>query len=167
MLWGMGHDHDLLLAWAGLRHASYALWRALETRLERETGADLLEHELLSQLAAAPAGRLRMVDLAELLTISRSGVTRLMDRLVGRGWVVREQPADNRREVYATLTPAGRAVLARTRAAFTSGLQDTLGHHLDAQEITELQHATRKLLQGLGGWDPRRSAPQAADRQDC
>jgi DNA-binding MarR family transcriptional regulator len=107
-----------------------------------------------------------MVDLAELLTISRSGVTRLMDRLVGRGWVVREQPADNRREVYATLTPAGRAVLERTRAAFASGLQDTLGHHLDAQEITGLQHATRKLLEGLGSWDPRRCPPQAADRQD-
>jgi DNA-binding MarR family transcriptional regulator len=162
----MPHDHDLLQAWAGLRHASYALWRALETRLEHEAGADLPEHELLSQLAAAPAGRLRMVDLAELLTISRSGVTRLMDRLVGRGWVAREQPADNRREVYATLTPAGRAVLERTRAAFASGLQDTLGHHLDAQEITGLQHATRKLLEGLGSWDPRRCEPQAADRQD-
>jgi DNA-binding MarR family transcriptional regulator len=162
----MPHDHDLLQAWAGLRHASYALWRTLETRLEREAGADLPEHELLSQLAAAPAGRLRMVDLAELLTISRSGVTRLMDRLVGRGWVAREQPADNRREVYATLTPAGRAVLERTRAAFASGLQDTLGHHLDAQEITGLQHATRKLLEGLGSWDPRRCEPQAADRQD-
>jgi DNA-binding MarR family transcriptional regulator len=162
----MPHDHDLLQAWAGLRHASYALWRALETRLEREAGADLPEHELLSQLAAAPAGRLRMVDLAELLTISRSGVTRLMDRLVGRGWVAREQPADNRREVYATLTPAGRAVLERTRAAFASGLQDTLGHHLDAQEITGLQHATRKLLEGLGSWDPRRCPPQAADRPD-
>jgi DNA-binding MarR family transcriptional regulator len=61
-------------------------------------------------------------DLAELLTIGRSGVTRLMDRLVGRGWVVREQPVGNRREVYATLTPAGRAVLTRTRAAFASGL---------------------------------------------
>jgi DNA-binding MarR family transcriptional regulator len=162
----MPHDHDLLQAWAGLRHASYALWRTLETRLEREAGADLPEHELLSQLAAAPAGRLRMVDLAELLTISRSGVTRLMDRLVGRGWVAREQPADNRREVYATLTPAGRAVLERTRAAFASGLQDTLGHHLDPQEITGLQHATRKLLEGLGSWDPRRCEPQAADRQD-
>jgi DNA-binding MarR family transcriptional regulator len=163
----MPHDHDLLQAWAGLRHAAYALWRTLETRLETEAGADLPEHELLSQLAAAPQGRLRMVDLAELLTISRSGVTRLMDRLVGRGWVAREQPADNRREVYATLTPAGRAVLERTRAAFASGLQDTLGHHLDAQEITGLQHATRKLLEGLGSWDPRRCPPQAADRQDC
>jgi DNA-binding MarR family transcriptional regulator len=145
----MHHDHDLLQAWAGLRHASYALWRALETRLERETGADLPEHELLSHLAAAPEGRLRMVDLAELLTISRSGVTRLMDRLVGRGWVARQQPADNRREVYATLTPAGRAVLARTRATFASALQDTLGHHLDTHDVANLQYATRKLLQGL------------------
>lgn len=162
----MRHDHDLLQAWAGLRHASFALWRALETRLEREAGADLLEHELLSHLALAPKGRLRMVDLAELLTISRSGVTRLMDRLVGRGWVVREQPADNRREVYATLTPAGRAVLERTRAAFTSALQDTLGHHLDAQEITGLQHATHKLLQGLGSQDPRRYALNTADQKD-
>jgi DNA-binding MarR family transcriptional regulator len=107
-----------------------------------------------------------MVDLAELLTISRSGVTRLMDRLVGRGWVVREQPADNRREVYAALTPAGRAVLARTRATFTTALQDTLGHHLDNQDVANLQHATRKLLEGLGGWDPRRYAPNTADQKD-
>jgi DNA-binding MarR family transcriptional regulator len=162
----MRHDDDLLLAWAGLRYASFALWRALETRLETEADAGLPEHELLSYLALAPKGRLRMVDLAELLTISRSGVTRLMDRLVGRGWVVREQPADNRREVYAALTPAGRAVLARTRATFTTALQDTLGHHLDNQDVANLQHATRKLLEGLGGWDPRRYAPNTADQKD-
>jgi DNA-binding MarR family transcriptional regulator len=162
----MRNDHDLLLAWAGLRHASFALWRALETRLEREAGVDLLEHELLSHLAAAPAGRLRMVDLAELLTISRSGVTRLMDRLVERGWVGREQPADNRREVYATPTPAGLAVLERSRAAFASALQDTLGHHLNLRDVADLQHTTRKLLEGLGRWDPRRHAPNPADQQD-
>src|ERR1044071_10361445 len=81
----------------------------LGTRLGERPGCSLTEHDALAWLAAAPGHRLRMLDLAARLRVSPGGLTRIVDRLVGRGWVERHRPASNRREVYIILTSTGTA----------------------------------------------------------
>ena len=85
----------------------------LSRRLEAEAGMTLAEHDVLWFLANTPDRRLIMSALADRLLISRSGATRLIDRMVRRGWVTREQDPGNRRLTYAVLTCRKRSIVSR------------------------------------------------------
>ncbi len=82
---GLGESDSLseaeLRAWRGLLRAHASLAKRLESRLEREHGLQLSSYEVLQHLIDAPGGRMRMCDLAERAQLSRSGLTRLVDRL--------------------------------------------------------------------------------------
>jgi DNA-binding MarR family transcriptional regulator len=119
---------------------------ALSTRLDAEGGCSLLEHDLMSWLDVDGASRPRMLDLAGLLGITQSGITRLVDRLTARGWVEREQPPGNRRVMYARLTDQGRAVLATTRRAYFGALREELTARLSDAEIITLTGLTAGFL---------------------
>ena len=67
-------------------------------------------------LGDAPAGKLRMGELADRLLLSRSGITRLVDRLARQGLIERERCEDDGRGYYARLTPLGRETLAAIAA---------------------------------------------------
>ena len=104
-------------------------------------------------------GKLRMLDLSDLLSVSPSGVTRLVERLVKRGWVTREQPPDNRRLVYAVLTKEGRHMVeTTTAAAYRDTVTTTFSSHLNDQDIADLKRIGRKLLEAHGRWDTQRFA---------
>jgi DNA-binding MarR family transcriptional regulator len=123
----------------------------LDRRLVRDAGCSLLEHDLLSWLQAAPQQGRRMLELADLLNVTRGGLTRIVDRLVVRGWVQRDRPADNRREVHVTLTADGQRAIEQARTICVRLLEETLGTHLDASELDELGRITAKLHHALTG----------------
>ncbi|MFD1934123.1 MarR family winged helix-turn-helix transcriptional regulator [Nonomuraea mangrovi] len=118
--------------------------------LAAEPGCSLLEHDLLAWLAAAPSCRSRMLDLADQLAVARGGLTRIVDRFVERGWIERDRPEANRREVYAVLTAEGRAILSAARAVYSRVLKETLGAHLDERDLSDLARITGKLLDAMG-----------------
>nr|WP_284287979.1 MarR family transcriptional regulator [Angustibacter aerolatus] len=91
------------------------------------------------RLAEAPGRRLRMTDLAEAVLLSRSGLTRLVDRMTRAGYVRREPSPNDARGVYAVLTDAGHARLRR--AAPT---------HLRGVTTYVLDQATPEELEALG-----------------
>jgi DNA-binding MarR family transcriptional regulator len=152
---GMPTDHNAILAWRSLHLADRAVGRMLDNRLVREARCSLLEYDLLAWLKAAPQRRRQMLDLAHLLGVTRGGLTRIVDRLVARGWVERERPASNRREVYAVLTAQGRHAIEHARTSYVSLLTETLGAQLDADELDELRRITDKLLSALTDRDPQ------------
>jgi DNA-binding MarR family transcriptional regulator len=82
-------DLERLAAWADLHRADTLLRGDLSRRLEEYAGTTLLEHEAIHRLVIAPGRRLTMYELADALLVSRSGATRLIDRLEERGWVSR------------------------------------------------------------------------------
>jgi DNA-binding MarR family transcriptional regulator len=96
-----------------------------------------------------------MLKLAAMLGVTRGGLTRIVDRLVERGWIDRDRPASNRREVYAVLTPDGQHAIEHARAIYLSVLQHTLATHLNKAELDELARITDKLLSALADRDPR------------
>jgi DNA-binding MarR family transcriptional regulator len=121
---------SLVLTWRSLHLADCAVRRTLEARLAAEAGCTLLEHDLLAWLAAAPQRRLQMLALADMLGVTRGGLTRIVDRLVERGWIDRSRPPNNRREVYAVLTADGQRAIKHARAIYVGVLKQTLGTHL-------------------------------------
>jgi DNA-binding MarR family transcriptional regulator len=153
-------DPDRFNAWFTLLQAHSAVVESLEHKLESEAGVPLAWHEVLSRLVAAPEGRLRMLDLAGLIMLSKSGVTRLIDRMEEAGLVTRGACASDRRVTYAIVTPGGRATLERIRPVFTQGVDEYFSRHLSDADARNLRSALRKVLQGNGRWEKDRcSAP--------
>jgi DNA-binding MarR family transcriptional regulator len=145
----MANQTPAILTWRNLHLADIAVCDALNTRLAEKAGCSLIEHDLLAWLAAAPGKRLRMVDLATRLRVTPGGLTRIIDRLVDRGWIQRDRPADNRREVYAMLTGSGAAAHRTARAVYSRVIQETFARHLDQQDLMTLGSIAHKLLDRL------------------
>jgi DNA-binding MarR family transcriptional regulator len=95
--------------------------------------------ELLQAVKASPNGRPRMSELAEWLTLSRGGITKLVDRLQQAGYIERVNCAEDRRGLQAELTPAGEAMLEEMRGVYAAELE----HHL-----RRLSEAEAELIKG-------------------
>jgi DNA-binding MarR family transcriptional regulator len=145
---------ELLSTWRNLHLAERAVRRILDERLRTEAGCSLLEHDLLAWLTAAPGRRLQMLDLAGRLDVTRGGLTHIVDRLVDRGWIERDRPPHNRREVHAVLTADGRRAMVRARAVYRRALTRGLGDHLTRTEQSQLARITDKLRTALAAADP-------------
>ena len=142
-----------LAAWRGMLEAHSAIVADLDAELEREHGLPLTSYEVLMYLADAPAGKLRMGELADRLLLSRSGITRLVDRLVRQGLIERERCEDDGRGYYARLTPLGRETLAAARPAHLAGVRRRFLDRLDPRQIDALGAIWGRLLgesQGAG-----------------
>lgn len=142
----MADDKQLLALWRNIHHANALIRAALSARLDAEGGCSLLEHDLMSWLEVEGPQRPRMAELAELVGVTSGGVTRVIDRLILRGWVEREQPPGNRRVIYAKLTDEGRRMLARTRKAYFAALREVLGERLADDRIAELTELTADFV---------------------
>jgi DNA-binding MarR family transcriptional regulator len=129
-------------AWRAFLHAHAAVVRKLEHDLVTATGMPLGWYDVLLQLAEAPERRLRMADLADKVLLSRSGLTRLVDRLQAEGLVTREPYPGDARGLYTVLTPAG---LAKLRAAAPTHLAGVQAHWLSKFSDREL-HDLHMLL---------------------
>ena len=160
----MAEGHEELSAWLNLIQAHEAVVAGLESTLQRQKGLSLAEHEVLVRLAEAPEGRLRMLDLTNLLLLSKSGVTRLIDRMQRAGLAKRQSCSTDRRVVYAAVTRRGRKVLAEATPFFQAALSDHFSRHLSAADVRSLRTILRKLLMGNGAWEEDRcgSAPASA-----
>ena len=111
-----------LRAWKGFLRAHARILRELEEELVSAHGLPLTSYDVLTQLDHA-GGRLRMRDLAEAALLSRSGLTRLVDRLEGQGLVAREPCGDDARGWLAVLTDEGAAALAAARPTHLAGVR--------------------------------------------
>jgi DNA-binding MarR family transcriptional regulator len=126
---------------------------SVTTRLEAEladTGLPLAWYDVLLQLVEAPRRRLRMADLADRVLLSRSGLTRLVDRLQKEGYVTRERSADDARGTYTVLTRAGFDALRLAAPVHLAGVRD---HFMRVYTDDELRKLGELLARLDGGPD--------------
>ena len=102
-----------MAAWLAFLEVSHRLDRVIEQQLRRDAGLSHAQYEILSRLGSAPGCRLRMSELADVIIVSRSGLTYQVSRLERLGLVRREKDATDERGVLAVLTAGGRAALLR------------------------------------------------------
>ena len=152
-------SQDQVSAWINLRQAGRVIQTRLEERLQKEADLSWAEFELLMRLRVSAAHPLQMSEIAAQLVGSPSGTTRIADRLVRDGLIVRETPRENRRIVRVQLTDHGREVLSKADEVIKTNVQEVLGDHLTETEVTELRALLRKLLESNGAWQDARCAP--------
>jgi DNA-binding MarR family transcriptional regulator len=131
-----------LETWRSFLVAHAQIRRQLERELQTEQSLGLGEYEVLLHLARSENRQLRMSELADHLVLSRSGVTRLVDRLEADSLVERTSCATDRRGSWATLTDAG---LTRLRRAAPTHLRGVGEHFLDRIPPAELDALQRTL----------------------
>jgi len=131
-----------LETWRSFLVAHAQIRRQLERELQAEQSLGLGEYEVLLLLARAEDRQLRMSELADRLVLSRSGVTRLVDRLNAEGLVERTSCDTDRRGAWATLTAAG---YERLRRAAPTHLRGVGEHFLDRIPPAELETLQRTL----------------------
>jgi len=140
-------DDPRLAAWGAFLRAHSRITRELERELQDEQDLALADYDVLYQLAVADERRLRMSELAERLLLSRSGATRLVDRLESAGYVARASCSTDRRGLWAHLTDAG---LGRLRDAMPTHMRGVCEHFIDRIPGSELEQLQRTLERVVG-----------------
>ena len=112
-----------LAAWRGMLEAHALLTRQLDAQMHAEHGLSLSAYEVLMFLDDAPEHRMRMSEIADRVLLSRSGCTRLVDRLVQQGFVTRCAATTDGRGLYAQLTEAGVEKIKAARATHREGIR--------------------------------------------
>ena len=106
-------EDEALAVWADFLRFHATVTDQLERELTARAGMPLTWFDVLLHLDAASAGRLRMQELAAAVVLSRSGLTRVVDRLEAAGFVKRTSCPSDRRGTNAEITEDGRAAFAR------------------------------------------------------
>lgn len=134
-------------AWHAFLRAHAVVMRKLEAELQAEHGLSLPAYEVLAHLSESPDGRLRMSDLAECASLTPSGLTRLVDKLVSDGFVERRRDQADARVVYAILLEEGRRRLAAAWPTHLRGVRQHLIDRLSEDELDSISAPLARLLE--------------------
>jgi DNA-binding MarR family transcriptional regulator len=132
-------------AWRGLMRAHAALAKRLDAALDQTHGLPLTSYEVLLHLVEAERGRMRMCDLAERAQLSRSGLTRLADRLERDGLLERCSCEHDARGAYACLTAHGRERLDAARATHLRVVREQFLSRFSEHELSALAEMWERI----------------------
>jgi len=151
---------ERLRAWRLYFESALALIDVLDGELERDAGLPMRWYDVLVQLEDAPDG-LRMNELAERILYSKSGFTRVVDKMEAAGLVRRVRPEHDRRSVFVLLTDQGRETMQRARRHHRHGIEEHFSRHLADTDIRALTRALEKISSHARPLRPGRiSSPQ-------
>ena len=146
-----------LTAWRGLLEVHAQMTQVLDAQMRAEHGMAVSMYEVLMFLGDAPRHRLRMAEIADRVLLSRSGLTRLVDRLETLGYVTRCSSEDDGRGLYAELTDAGAIKLEQARRTHREGVRRIFLERLSATDQAALGDIWTRFQNANGA--PRKGRP--------
>jgi len=146
---------EQLVVWRTFLEASFALIDILDAELQEQQGISLRWYDVLVHLEEAEHG-VRMNELASRILASKSGLTRVIDRMEEAGLVERQRPADDRRVIEIVMTPAGRRALANARGVHRRGIDEHFAQHLSKRDFDSLSRALEKVREHVRPLRPGR-----------
>lgn len=156
-------DHPNLTTMGLFAEAHAGLGALLERELETRHGLSGQRFEVLVRLVRSPGHRLRMSDLAAQTTLSASGLTRVVDRLVGEGLVERAACPSDRRGSFAVLTEEGVARILAALPAHVAQITELLTAAFSPAEIERFSALLRRLRDTVNPAAERASRPDSCD----
>src|SRR3954464_7674789 len=125
-------------AWRGLLRVHTELVKALDAELSEAHDLPLSSYEVLITLETAPNRKRRMAELADRVLLSRSGLTRLVDRLERDGLLARDTECSDGRGCFAVLTEKGAHALTHARPTHLAGVRERFLEHFSDTELEQL-----------------------------
>jgi DNA-binding MarR family transcriptional regulator len=135
---------ERLHCWRLYIESALALVDVLDTELEQAAGVSQRWYDVLVHLEESPQG-IPMNELAERILYSKSGFTRVVDRMEEAGLVRRARPENDRRTILIVLTDKGTKTLERARRHHRDGIQRHFSQHLTNADIKALTRALEKI----------------------
>jgi DNA-binding MarR family transcriptional regulator len=136
-------------AWSGFIRAHATIVKELDAELQAAHGLPLSSYDVLVQLSLPPNGRMQMHELAEAVHLSRSGLTRLVDRLERQGMIERHRGERDPRQVFACITKPGLERLAETTPTHLSGVRRRFLERLSPTQVGQLAVVWDQLLASM------------------
>jgi DNA-binding MarR family transcriptional regulator len=136
-------------AWGAFLRAHAALVGTMSEELEAAHTMPLTTYDVLRQLALAPAGRLRMAELADRVMLSRPGLTGVVNRLEEAGLVRREASDTDGRGLYAAITDAGLERLHTAHATHVASIRRHFSDRYTEAELRTLHELLGRLANQL------------------
>jgi DNA-binding MarR family transcriptional regulator len=144
-----------MAAWRVFFECAFALIDILDAQLRDEKGLTLRWYDVLVQLQEV-GGSCRMSELAGRILASKSGLTRVIDKMEEAGLVRRERPPEDRRVILVSLTDAGVEALEAARLVHRRGIGEHFVEHLDARDLVALERTFRKVSEHVRPLRPGR-----------
>jgi DNA-binding MarR family transcriptional regulator len=141
-------------AWRGLLRAHACLSKRLDAAMDQVHGLPLTSYEVLDRLEDSSGGRMRMCDLAEQAQLSRSGLTRLVDRLERESLLERCSCDHDARGSFACLTETGRERLAEARVTHLAVVREQFFSQFSEVELSLLADMCQRVAPCSGGDSP-------------
>lgn len=135
-----------LVAWQTFVTAHAVVIDLIEQELASAQQLPLSSYDVLLALVNAPNRRLRMHELAKAVVLSRSGLTRLVDRLEQEGLLARDRSGPDRRATYAVLTLKGFRAFRRAWPIYAQGILKHFVQHLTEQEMSTLSQMLERVI---------------------
>jgi len=132
-------------AWLGFLRTHAKLVRELDDELVATHGLSLSSFDVLVTVESSHERRVRMSELADAVLLSRSGLTRLVGRLVDQGMLERVGCENDARGAYAVLTDHGRERLAEARETHLRGVRERFLDRLDEADQRQLERIWSRL----------------------
>ena len=132
--------------WAQFLTVHAFLVEEIEVRLADAGLPPLAWYDVLWALERAGDRRLRMRELADMTVISRSNLTRLVDRLEAAGLVQRARAEEDRRGAFAVVTAEGRALRKKMWPVYAAGIKELFEDHLTERDATQMEDILRRIL---------------------
>ena len=142
-------EQPYLDAWKGLLRSHAAAVARIEARLAEAGSVPLTSYDVLLELSNAPERKLRMAELAERVVLSRSGLTRLVERLEKEGYLVRESTKEDRRGTEAVLTGEGARALKEAWPIYAGGIREGFAAFLSEEEAAVVAEALERVASGV------------------
>lgn len=134
------------MAWQTFITAHAVVIELIEQELAEAKQLPLSSYDVLLALVQAPNRRLRMHELAQAVLLSRSGLTRLVDRLEQEGLLARDRSGHDRRATYAVLTLKGFRAFRQAWPIYAQGILKHFAHHLTEQEMSTLSQLLGRVV---------------------
>ncbi|WP_248924755.1 MarR family winged helix-turn-helix transcriptional regulator [Paenibacillus hamazuiensis] len=142
-------EDDQLAVWRAFVNAHAAVIERIEKDLSDQRKVPLTTYDVLVALYQSPEKKLRMTDLAKKVVLTRSGLTRVVERLEREGYVTRERTEEDRRGAFAVLTREGKKAFLATWPTYADGIWNYFLSVLDEEERKAIEKGLSKVYRTL------------------
>ena len=137
--------------WRTFLGACNAFFSTVDGQLQRDSGMPHAYYEILVRLSETPGHALRMSQLAEATSASKSRASHAVARLEERGWVRRSDCPTDRRGQVAELTEAGYEALSEAARGHVEQVRRSLFDALTPEQVTQLRAISAAMIAAAGG----------------
>lgn len=136
---------EVAAAWTRLLRVHHQLRAAIECELKRAGFPPLSWYDVLQELARAPHGAMRPIEIERQVAMPQYGLSRLVERLVEANYAERAQCPKDKRGLFVVITPSGREVLKKMSAAYAGLIERHVGSKLSDAEAARLTRLLNRL----------------------